>query len=1506
MHKLINKVIAVLVVIMMTGMNFLSVSVYAANEISQNAETNEDNVKFNATINDLYETELNISEEATLDLSLSVEESGYLKDIKVFVEDANYLLGEITDEDVKQVDGNELELNEVNKGEELLVKIPIMFDKGDYVSEDSFSKESNVRLQATYVNEKGKEKEIEKTLIEKLTWKTDGEEEISQELIRYIKYDNKTLISFEVKDGIKDNTIPVKSKAISVIVPKINEKTPEKVIVNGENIEYNYENGKIEITSKAEEDKYAWDSESVYDITYIYDTQTDGNILTTEASAKVITLNGEEKESSTKENEFKIENEVGSLVELKANGTEELNKGYMHTSSKRTENKLDTNFEVNYQLNVGYVDVLDKVEVKEVSSNFENENGSVVKNASDSIKTNKISLNRDELISLLGQDGSIIVKDETGKELTTLNQENTEANIDANMISLQTSKPEKEGVMNIKLDKAIKGDSNNSKEEIDSFKKIKTTIQNTGYNGEVEISNTEVGHEIILNEATSKATIDVSTERLSTVIKNEKVIFNIVLNKNDISDALYTNPTVKVKLPEVITGIEVTSGNLLYEDELKPVSSEINNNEIIVKLEGTQTEYNTSTTTEGSLIRLETNLSLNNLAPSSKEIVELEYSNEYTGEQNKYEKEIDVIAPSGFVTTNTIKVDDKEVTAVENDAELIKLKTKQPAKTMEVTANLVNNIDSDAEGFVVLGRIPSVGNKTIGGVELRTNINTTLVSPIELKGLDDATVYYSTNGEETVDGSSWTTEINQDTKSFMITKSGVFENKKGASFTYKLNIPENLDYEMIAKENYGIYYNNDAKEGITRNLVESKVVGITTGSAPDIKAEISAVDTNVGYAIDADGTVTEGEFITYRVKLSNTGSNDANTVKVLAKLPEGLETVKYEQIQGEVGEGYTVDEETKNIEQEVETLKGGETKTFYFDTVVSQKISEVTEKLSDGTTVGIAEDGTIIDESEAKKINISFEISADILEENIIENYTVKNSEGKLSAKLTSDTNGKVELNESYKYILEVFNASYDEKNHVSATIKLPAETKFDSVTPEFETNYDEKNRELTINIGTIDAAKNSKVTINVTNNNNSADKLEASATIKCDGNEEDIKTNTVEINNIVLNKAITANQTSNISGSISDSDRVELYLDIDNTSENNIEMQIEDFIDEDLRVEEYYIEVAGQEVYRSSTSYVNSKITVPAGNKAKLTIIAQPFEIEEGTSADISNQPKITNSNGENIEVNSISLKVNGTKPVEKEEVAEEGNIEESEVKEEEKTYRIAGNVWFDQNKNGQKDVEEARLSGIKLKLYDSNSKECVKDENGNDVQVITDNNGEYAFTKIKEGNYVVVALYNATDYEIANYKAQDVQESSNSDFVETKLDGRKVATTDVIQINGENAYGFDLGLMEKDKFELEVTNYISKITIVNGASGNKEYNYDYDTRKIELSEDETKNSTLLIEYNINVKNNGNVDGYAKSIVNYIPEGMTFSSELNKDWYLSRDGNLYTYSLANTKIKPG
>ena len=47
---------------------------------------------------------------------------------------------------------------------------------------------------------------------------------------------------------------------------------------------------------------------------------------------------------------------------------------------------------------------------------------------------------------------------------------------------------------------------------------------------------------------------------------------------------------------------------------------------------------------------------------------------------------------------------------------------------------------------------------------------------------------------------------------------------------------------------------------------------------------------------------------------------------------------------------------------------------------------------------------------------------------------------------------------------------------------------------------------------------------------------------------------------------------------------------------------------------------------------------------------------------------------------------------------------------------------------------------------------------------------------------------------------------------------------------------------------------------------------------------------------------------GYAKKIVDYLPEGMTFNSglEINSNWYTGTDGNLYTTSLAETELVSG
>lgn len=51
-----------------------------------------------------------------------------------------------------------------------------------------------------------------------------------------------------------------------------------------------------------------------------------------------------------------------------------------------------------------------------------------------------------------------------------------------------------------------------------------------------------------------------------------------------------------------------------------------------------------------------------------------------------------------------------------------------------------------------------------------------------------------------------------------------------------------------------------------------------------------------------------------------------------------------------------------------------------------------------------------------------------------------------------------------------------------------------------------------------------------------------------------------------------------------------------------------------------------------------------------------------------------------------------------------------------------------------------------------------------------------------------------------------------------------------------------------------------------------------------------------------------GDIAGYAKKIIDYLPKGMNFNSSLesNSDWYTGTDGNLYSEKLSNKELKSG
>jgi len=177
--------------------------------------------------------------------------------------------------------------------------------------------------------------------------------------------------------------------------------------------------------------------------------------------------------------------------------------------------------------------------------------------------------------------------------------------------------------------------------------------------------------------------------------------------------------------------------------------------------------------------------------------------------------------------------------------------------------------------------------------------------------------------------------------------------------------------------------------------------------------------------------------------------------------------------------------------------------------------------------------------------------------------------------------------------------------------------------------------------------------------------------------------------------------------------------------------------------------------------------------------------------------------------------------------------NGNDDELETEKGTYVISGVAWLDKNADGKKDETEEKLSGQDVKLYNKDTGKLAVDVNGKELTSKTSNVGRYSFTNVVSGNYIVVMEYDNKIYEPTTYKAQNLLESEDSDFVSTKLDGKNVAATNTIAVIDSNIYNIDLGLINKNRFDLKLDKTINRITVTNTKDNIKTRIYDFDNKK-------------------------------------------------------------------------
>ena len=188
--------VIMLVSIMIGEICLIPTNVYAATDEleKQGNSTNNRHVKFDAYLvnGDQQAHSVEISEEniTSLNFNINVDE-GYLTNIQVSVDNPNFVMQNVQDENVQKLENNTVSIKDVTT--EKTISIPVTMDKKDSISLDYIDRETKVNLAATYIDNNGKERNIKKEITIKAKWNLNTTFSITSEISAFLASKDKTL-----------------------------------------------------------------------------------------------------------------------------------------------------------------------------------------------------------------------------------------------------------------------------------------------------------------------------------------------------------------------------------------------------------------------------------------------------------------------------------------------------------------------------------------------------------------------------------------------------------------------------------------------------------------------------------------------------------------------------------------------------------------------------------------------------------------------------------------------------------------------------------------------------------------------------------------------------------------------------------------------------------------------------------------------------------------------------------------------------------------------------------------------------------------------------------------------------------------------------------------------------------------------------------------------------------------------------------------------------------------
>ena len=662
-------------------------------------------------------------------------------------------------------------------------------------------------------------------------------------------------------------------------------------------------------------------------------------------------------------------------------------------------------------------------------------------------------------------------------------------------------------------------------------------------------------------------------------------------------------------------------------------------------------------------------------------------------------------------------------------------------------------------------------------------------------------------------------------------------------------------------------------------------------STSDTGVTLQVIPVSNGKVLEEGNEVYEGQNIVYNIKIKNGTNEEIKNVKLIANHENAI-FYNY-------------------VKEKVIVSEGEDPYKYYYKEDPSLKQLEIDiEKISAGETIEKQYEISVAEVKGEQKLTGNIKIQADNIEEvsiNTVEN-NIKQAEQKVV--LTgNNVLGAKSYTAGNQYLVQIDIKNYTDNTQTSDVyMVLPEFMRFEDTEDEDVAFVSFQNNILHLKINNIKSGE-TKTKVLVFNLTEFYDVESKNMLLQATSQFEN---GTSYTSNIVKDTILKSVENIDITF-ISDYSKETITLGqevtyigtiTNNTSEDlNKSGEIQLIIEKSKAINVKQIQI-DDDIYKVFTTDSEGNIVLKIdsfapGVKKEIKIQAKITENEDDIPEDEEYLTMRMNLKVGDIDMTSQSIYYSIGIETEDEPIEEDD--EKNEIQEA-KTYSIKGTAWNDKNKNGTREDYEEIFANTKVVLIDvsNNTKEIKK-------ETTTDAKGNYVFENVEKGNYIIGFAYDKDTYQMAEYHKQGISEDKNSDVIKDfENNGNIYAITDILEIKAENLMNIDAGFIKRETFDFSLQKYISRVTIKDSKNV-RTVNYENtEFAKAEIDAKLLGETVVLIEYDIVVKNEGDLAGYIKDIVDYIPADLEFQSSINKEWYQDSKGTLHTNSISDDKIQPG